>query len=243
MGPPTRNMSIYRKGGDGNNKKLVIVSAIAVKEDTLQEILKMGTPSVLVIPNTMHRCCASVWKKRFPNIQVVCPDFSHPKNGKATVEEVVKVDMTMDELCQLPEWKDWLTPRRIDGWVHFEEILEVKLSSTQKAMIVTDLLFTMPLEKDAGVFTSLIQWVFDSSVEVPAQGEMMIPKVSRVARIFGIQDWNKAESWYRNYAQDRGPNLVAILVGHGPPIVEMEAGQGCTKALEGVADQLTKPRW
>lgn len=240
-GPPSRNMTIYRVP-DGS-KRLVIISGIAVKEDTIKAILELGTPTALLVPNTMHRDCAAVWKKRFPSMMVACPDFSNPPDGRAKVEEIVSVDMTTDELCALPEWKDWLTPKRIDGWVHFEEILQVKLSATQKAMIVTDLLFTMPKERNGGWFSDVIQWVFDSSIELPPKGKMIVPKVSRVARLFGIEDWVKAESWYRTYAKEEGPHIVAIMVGHGPPVVEVKEGEGCKEALDGVANQLIKPRW
>ena len=244
-GPPTRNMTIYvnddEQQNDNNNKLLLIVSAIAVREDTLQEILSLGTPSVLVIPNGMHRCCAGVWKQRFPDILVVCPDFQIPK-GRETIEEVIQVDKTMDELCQLPAWKNALTPRRLDGWKHFEEILEVRLEQDKKAMIVTDLLFTTPSE-NGGWVTSMIQWFFDSVTELPSEGSMTIPKITRMARWFTITDWKKAEEWYRAYAQEEGANIAVILAGHGPPIREMEAKAGCKDALVGVADQLVTPRW
>lgn len=239
-GPPTRNMTIYVC-----NKKLIIISAIAVNDVTLQEIVKLGTPSILIIPNTMHRCCARVWKNKFPTMKVVCPNISYPKNGREIIEQIVKVDMTINELCQQqPEWKDCLISHQITGWKHFEEIIEVKLSTTKKAIIVCDLLFTVPLEKNAGLMTNLMQWIFDSNIELPLDDDqIIIPKVSRVARIFGIQDWKQAEQWYRSYANNYGNNIVAIMVGHGPPVKEVQDGQGCKEALIGVADQLMKPRW
>ena len=248
MGPPLRNMTIYRVPSSEKDRphRLVIISAIAVREDTLQEILALGTPTVMVVPNHMHRCCAGVWKRRFPNLTVVCVGAKHPADSRKKIEDAVPVDMTTEELAAQPEWKDYIAVKRIEGWVHFEEIIEVKLDAAKnkKAMIVCDLLFTMIFPDHPGRIERAILWFFDSCVEKPASpSEMMIPKVSRVARIFGIRDWNKAEAWYRNYALEDGKNIYAILVAHGPPVVELDASKGCTEALVGVADQLVKPRW
>ncbi|CAB9505026.1 expressed unknown protein [Seminavis robusta] len=241
-GPPTRNMIIYRilpSKQTEDKPRLLIFNAIAVGEHVLQDILQLGTPTVMVIPNDMHRCCAAVWKKRFPEISVVCPPKAKPK-----AEEVVNVSCRLlQELAMEPEWMDWITVRHIDGWVEFEDVLEVKLSDTKKAMIVCDLLFTIPYQQDSGMGGKFIQWLFDSNVDSSNNDDntqLTIPKVSRVARIFGIADWKKAEQWYRNYADQ---SVYAILVGHGPPVVELDATKGCTDALVGVADQLVKPRW
>ena len=260
MGPPIRNMTIYRVPNNNNEKqtkdrKLVLYSAIAVREDTLQEILALGTPAVMIVPNHMHRCCAGVWQRRFPTMTVVCVGASCPANSRSKIEDIVTVDMTTTELVSQPEWKDYMSVKQIDGWAYFEEILEVTLTTTnnddknlqtKKAMIVCDLLFTMPYNKNANLFERVILWFFDSCIELPepsAGSKIIVPKVSRVARIFGILDWTKAHAWYQTYAAEQGKNIFAILVGHGPPVVELDPAEGCTKALEGVADQLVKPRW
>ena len=252
-GPPTRNMVIYRPPSSfvDEQKRLVIVNAIAVREDLLEEILTLGEPHICVVPNHMHKCCAGVWQRRFPKMKVVCVGGNCPANSRSLVEEIVDVDMTTAELADQAEWKDYITVKQIDGWGHFEDVIEVRLdkSNNKKAIILADLLFTVPYDKDAGIFGRAIQWLFDSYVEQPScdndsdEKQLMIPKVSRVARMFGIRDWKKAEAWYRNYAKDYGNDIFAILVGHGPPVVELDSKQGCTQALEGVADQLVKPRW
>jgi len=248
FGPPVRNMIIYRippTGDDDNGGRhyLLIYNGIAVQEKTLQEILALGTPSVLVVPNAMHRCCAGVWKRRFPKLIVICPTQSRVK-----VDDVVAVDQTLTEFAlSNVTWKDWLVDvSQIDGWDNCEDVLEVKLTDQKQAMIVCDSLFTLSYNRDLGMAGRIIQWIFDSHVDEPSAAteatRMIIPKVSRVARIFFIKDWTQAEVWFRNYAK-RGPDIYAILVGHGPPVVEVDATKGCADAFEGVADQLTKPRW
>jgi hypothetical protein len=239
-GPPTRNMVIYRVP-DGSNR-LVIFNGIAVNDSTRLEIEKMGTPSVLVVPNWFHKCCAAVWKQRYPDIMVVCPEVA-----KETVEKTVPVSASTRAWSQMKEWSTWVNIRTVDGWACFEDLIEVALEASgegKKAVLTADLLFTIPICKEDGMIGKFITWIFDSSIELPSsENDIVIPKVSRIGRWIGIKDWKLAEQWYRNYAEKEGKKVAAILVGHGVPVKELNSGEGCTKALLGVADQLVKPRW
>ena len=239
-GPPTRNMVIYRVP-DGSNR-LVIFNGIAVDDLTRLEIEKMGTPSVLVVPNWCHKCCAAVWKQRYPDIMVVCPEVA-----KETVERVVPVSASTRAWSQMKDWSTWIRIRTIDGWACFEDFIEVALEASGEgkiALLTADLLFTIPICKEDGMVGKFISWIFDSSIELPSsEHDVIIPKVSRIGRCIGIKDWKLAEQWYRNYAEKEGKKVAAILVGHGVPVKELNSGEGCTKALLGVADQLVKPRW
>ena len=236
-GPPTRNMVIY-KVPDG---RLVIYNGIAVNDDTVEQIEKLGTPSVLVVPNYYHRCCAAVWKKRYPEIMVVCPEAARER-----AEEVVKVDALIDEWADMPEWKEWVHAKNIDGWGPFETVLEVELEKKpggKKAVLVCDLLFTIPYDDDADFADRFAVWCFDSSIELPPEGEIVVPKVARISRIFAIEDWEKAEQWYRIYAREHGKNVGVITTGHGVVVNEVDPELGCTEAFIGIANQLSKPRW
>ena len=247
MGPPTRNMVIYRiPGWDGvqNNKEnpLVIYNAVAVDENTMEEIEALGKPTVLIVPNCYHRCCAAVYKKRYPDILVVCPAPAREK-----VLEIVEVDKTIDEWAKMDEYSKYVTSKTIDGWGPFENVLELQLEASakgKKAVVVCDLLFTVPYKDDAGYAERFMTWLFDSSIVLPTKkDEIIVPKVARLSRIFAIEDWKKAENWYRTYAREEGEKVASIVVGHGPPVVEVDTREGCTVAFEGVADQLVKPRW
>jgi hypothetical protein len=232
-------MVIY-KVPDGS-RRLVVYNGIAVDESTIAQIENFGTPSVLVVPNFYHRCCAAVWKKRFPSIMVVSPQAARDNASK-----IVEVNDTMDGWCDQPEWNEWVHAKSIDGWGDFENILEVELEKNhagKKAVIVCDLLFTMPHSDKAGYVMKVLEWAFDSNISLPPEGQIVIPKVARISRIFGIEDWPKAEQWYRTYAREHGRSIAVIAVGHGVVVKEVDPDKGCTGALEGVADQLTKPRW
>lgn len=239
-GPPVRNMSIYRV--PDNSKRLVIYNGVSINDDTLKEIEALGTPTILVVPNGMHREDAAIWKDKFPKIVVVCPIYDKKK-----ISDVVPIDMTMDEWVKLDDWSSFVTIKDIDGWCKFEHVLEVQLDPKKDgkvAMMICDLLFTLVYDPNFSWSDKIISWAFDCCYITPTdKNSIIIPKVSRIARVFVIKDWKKAEQWYRSYAKECGKSIAVILVGHGVPIVEINPDEGCTKALEGVADQLIKPRW
>ena len=243
MGPPVRNMSVYRVPGE---KRLVLYNGVSLSDAALTELLSWGTPSILVVPNGMHREDAAIWKQKFPSMIVVCPS-----SQKEKVEEVVAVDKTMEEWVAMEEWSKWVHAKEVDGWCKFELVLEVQLEHDRTkeggkiAMMVCDLLFTMPYNFNFNWTDKFISWCFDSHIILPSDPKTMIvvPKVSRIARVFVIRDWKKAEQWYRTYAKEFGQSIAVILVGHGIPVVPVNPTDGCTQALEGVADQLTVKRW
>ena len=105
-------------------------------------------------------------------------------------------------------------------------------------------MFLIPYNKEAGLVEASFSWLFDSTVPVKETNEeLVIPKVSRIARLFAVNDWKQAENWYRKYASELGPQIAVIAVGHGPPVVELISEAGCAEALVGVAGQLSKPKW
>jgi len=125
-------MAIYRV--PDKSGRLVIYNGIAVDEVTLKEIDALGTPTVLVAPNYYHRCCAAVWKKRFPDLTVFCPRAAIDK-----VSEIVSVDATTQEWSAMESWSKWIHTKEIDGWGEFESVIEVELdasASGKKAVLV-----------------------------------------------------------------------------------------------------------
>ena len=191
MGPPTRNMVIYRiPGSDGvqNDKEnpLVIYNAVAVDENTMKEIEALGWPTVLIVPNCYHRCCAAVYKKRYPDVLVTCPAPAREK-----VLEVVDVEKTIDEWAKMDEWSKYVASKTIDGWGPFENVLELQLEASakgKKAVVVCDLLFTVPYNDDAGYAERFMTWLFDSSIVLPTEkDEIIVPKVARLSRIFALR--------------------------------------------------------
>jgi hypothetical protein len=89
VGEFPRRMSVVRLAVG----RLLIYSAIAVDEATLQGLEALGTPAFLVVPNEHHREDALAWKQRYPGMQVVAPPGSREK-----IESRVPVDTTAPDL-------------------------------------------------------------------------------------------------------------------------------------------------
>lgn len=55
------------------NSALLIHSPIALNESEMNKLETLGTPSILIVPNRIHRLDAAVYKQRYPQIRIVCP--------------------------------------------------------------------------------------------------------------------------------------------------------------------------
>lgn len=128
--PVPRNMLVFRL----SDKSLWIHSPVALDEPTLAELLRLGTPSVIVVPNSIHRLDAGVYKERFPSVRVVCPAVARRK-----VEERVRVDATAEEL--LPSLG--IRCEKPSGTKDFELAYFLKTSQGQ-VLVVADCLMNLP---------------------------------------------------------------------------------------------------
>ncbi|MDO9280314.1 MAG: hypothetical protein Q7U06_00265, partial [Pseudomonadota bacterium] len=132
MGLP-RNMTIWRMEAGG----LWIHSAIACDAATMAEIEALGPPTVLVVPNGYHRLDAAVWKARYPDLLVVCPEESREK-----VEQVVKIGGLDTEIPGVHVH----APR---GLKQTEHVYEVD-AGAGNALVVCDALFNVPHQAGFG---------------------------------------------------------------------------------------------
>ena len=85
VGALPRRMTIVRLV----DSRLVIFSAIALREEDMRRVEEFGTPAFLIVPNEIHRMDAKTWKDRYPNMRVTTPEGARSK-----VEEIVAVDST-----------------------------------------------------------------------------------------------------------------------------------------------------
>lgn len=83
-----RRMVVARLG-DG---RLVVHNAIALEEPLMTEIEAFGTPAFLLVPNGFHRQDAFIFKRRYPDLSVLCP-----RAAQKRVAQVVAPDGSYDD--------------------------------------------------------------------------------------------------------------------------------------------------
>src|ERR1044072_7121376 len=70
-----RRMTVARRS-DG---KLVIHNPIALDDAEMKELEAFGKPAFLVVPNGFHRMDSQIYKQRYPDIAVLCPQRAQKK--------------------------------------------------------------------------------------------------------------------------------------------------------------------
>jgi len=84
-----RRMAIARRADGG----LVIHNPIALNDDEMKEIEAFGKPAFLVVPNAFHRQDSIIYKQRYPQMAVLCPQTARKK-----VSQIVEVAGNLDEM-------------------------------------------------------------------------------------------------------------------------------------------------
>ena len=85
LGDFPRRMTVVRL----RDARLVVFSAIALDEPEMRALEDWGRPAFLIVPNERHRKDARIWKDRYPELVVICPE-----GARVQVGEVVPVDAT-----------------------------------------------------------------------------------------------------------------------------------------------------
>jgi len=185
-----RRMTLARIAGG----RLVVFSAIALDEPSMQTIESFGKPAFLVVPSGKHRLDAKIWKQRYPDIQVVAPSGARKK-----VEKVVPVDTTE------PEFDD---PRvkfiPVPGTRRSEAALLVH-SMNGSTLILNDLVGNIRQARGfGGWFLRATKFAGDEP-QIPGPVKWMM-----------IDDPTALRAQFQQWADL--PTLKLVLVSHGDPI-------------------------
>jgi len=129
--PLPRNMIIYRYGGDS----LLLHSVVALEERSMRQLESLGKPSIMMIPNWDHHAHIVAFKKRYPDLTVVCPAAS-----RAKVEVRLPVDATCEEYFPRHGMR-FHVPRGMDP---VEGVLELPLGAGRVAVVMNDLVTNVP---------------------------------------------------------------------------------------------------
>jgi hypothetical protein len=84
-----RRMTIARRADGG----LVIHNPIALGDAEMTEVEAFGKPAFLIVPNAFHRQDSIIYKQRYPELSVLCPQTARKK-----VSEIVDVAGHLDEM-------------------------------------------------------------------------------------------------------------------------------------------------
>jgi hypothetical protein len=190
IGDFPRRMTIVRLA----DRRLVVYSAIALDEDEMQAIERLGRPAFLVVPGDLHRMDAKIWKDRYPDLYVVAPAGAWEK-----VEQVVHVDATS---------VDFGDPRvalvEILGTEAHEAALVVRTVSGT-TLIVNDIIANMPDGKGfAGWLLRLIGFTGPG------------PRIPSIVRKREVRDKSALREQLERWAGLS--ELRRIVVSHGAPI-------------------------
>ncbi|MEO8875122.1 MAG: hypothetical protein ABI461_06000 [Polyangiaceae bacterium] len=183
-----RYMTIYRLS-DGT---LLLYSVIAMHEEGMRELEKLGTPSVMIMPHDRHQMDAPFYKRRYPSLRVIAPDPSHTRN--------VTIDADLSELNTLG-----IRAYSLPGTTYHEAVLELPVEGGI-ALCTTELLANMPKR-------GILGWL--AKIVGPPGGGF---GVNRVVRWREVRDRKKLRVWLTELADRVDIRLISF--GHTPPLRE-----------------------
>lgn len=185
--PLKRVMTVIKK----KNGDLIVHSAVALDEKSMQEIDAWGKVAYILVPNSFHRLDAPRYKARYPTAKIVCP-----KNAAKGVAQKVPVDAVADVISDPPhiEWQ------HIDGTSALEGVMIVR-ETEGTTLIFNDVLFNMP--HLGGVSGFIFKHITQSSGPL---------HFTRISKLFLVKQKEMVRQHIMRLADE--PNLKRIIVSH-----------------------------
>ena len=208
---PPREMVLYRLP----DKTLLIHSAIALSQPEMNKLEALGEPTILIVPNRIHRLDAVLYKQRYPNLKIVCPAAAQP-----FVEAVVPVSGLAEEV--LPRYD---IVCHVPAGIYDQELAYELPLPSGRALVFTDILFNLTeayLDQHIPNRGAVFNWL----------GASGYFGITRFGRWFFLRDRTAYRQWLEQLA-DNLPDLQAISVAHGEAIVE-----NCPQRLREAAERL-----
>lgn len=184
-----------------SERGLVIFNGIALDEASMKRIEAWGTPVTLVVPNGFHRLDAPAYRRRYPDVEVLCPQAALGRVGK-----VVAVDGTLRDFPR----DDHVTLFHLEGVGEQEAAMMVRCPQGV-TLVLNDAVFNQPHGR--GLAGAFFRHVTKSTGG---------PIISRVARTFLVR--NRAA--FRDHLERLAdtPDLRRIIVSHHRTIDDDPAG-------------------
>jgi len=172
--------------------RTVLFSPVALDEPAMIEVEALGSPSFMVVPNGFHRLDARPFKKRYPDIEVICPP-----GAKKRVEKAVPVDAVGDVLNDVA-----VRFAIVDGMRNAEAALIVRRDSGT-TLILNDVISNVRHPKGLGA--NIMARLFGFGVKHP--------QMAREVRYLFVGDKRALARQLRDWASI--PDLRRIIVSHG----------------------------
>jgi hypothetical protein len=179
-----RRMAIAKRADGG----LVIHNPIALDDDEMREIEAFGKPAFVVVPNSFHRMDSIIYKKRYPDVNVLCP-----KSARERVRQVVEVAGHLDEMPK----DDMVELFHLRGMKEREGAITVR-TGDKSAVVFNDTLLNLP--QGSGV----VSWFMAPT------GTLSVP---RFARWMLMKEGAELKQHLQELAAT--PGLERVVPGHG----------------------------
>jgi hypothetical protein len=218
-----RAMTIFRPSR-GTGDELWVHSPIAVSEELLVEILKLGRVKYIVIPSAFHTLDARVWSDCFPDAVVVAPEVH-----RAAAERAVGRDI--EGSCQelLLEWtpigddRPFVIPIQLPGVKELAYELPLAGAGGLSALVVCDTFFNIEQKLNSFVADTLL-------------GSTGFFGVTRLGRLMLWWSGERTEFVAAVLRLSQTKAWAAIVMAHGTPVV----GAGiCNAKLKSVVAALS----
>lgn len=202
-----RTMTVARL----NDDRLVIWSAIALSEPSMQELERWGTPAILIVPSALHRLDAAAYCARYKGLQVFAP-----RGAERAAAEVVTLtgryqDFPKDAAVSLVD---------VPGIRDKEGVMRVR-SADGTTAVLNDLLFNMPVPRD-----------LPAKLVVKLFGSAPGPRVSRLVKLGWCNDRAALRGAFQSLADI--PDLQRVVVAHD----SVMHGADARAALQAAVQQL-----
>lgn len=192
--PLRRTMTLLRLA-DG---RVAIHGGIPLDDGSMRRLEAWGEPALLVVPNGWHRIDAPAYKKRYPQLRVLCP-----AGASQRVSEVVPVDGAYDAFPKDP----LIAVETLEGTRMREGVFVVR-SAARASLVFNDLFFN---QAHLPGFWGFVY---------RAIGSTGSPRVTWLARTAMVEDRGALAAHLQRLSVVQG--LARLVPGHGE-VVEQEA--------------------
>jgi hypothetical protein len=175
--------------------RTVVFSPVSLDVPAMRQIEELGSPAFMIVPNGFHRLDSRAWKKRYPEIRVLCPP-----GARKRVEKAVPVDAASDVLED-----DEVNFLMLDGMRQAEGALIVRRASGT-TLILNDVISN--IRHPRGVGANITARLFAFGVRRP--------QMAREVRWFLVKDKQALARQLRQLAAV--PDLRRVIVSHGEMI-------------------------